>query len=55
MHSLGYFLMIYQNKQIAYRQMSLFVTPDLLAAKHYPGGRVFIYIAVLLERAAKMS
>lgn len=26
MHSLGYFMMIYQNKQIAYRQMSLFIT-----------------------------
>ena len=55
MHSLGYFLMIYQSMLIAYRQMSLFITPDHPAVKHYPGGRIFIYIAALLERAAKMS
>ena len=47
--------MIYQSMLIAYRQMSLFITSDRQAVKHYPGGRIFIYTVVLLERAAKMS
>jgi F0F1-type ATP synthase alpha subunit len=47
-------MMIYLNKQIAYRQMSLFITSSP-GREAISGGCIFIYIVVLLERAAKMS
>lgn len=47
-------MMIYQNKLIAYRQMSLFVT-STTGPRSIIWRRFFIYIADLLERAAKMS
>ncbi len=50
----SYFMMTYLNKQIAYRQMSLFVT-STTRPRSFIWWCFFIYIAVLLERAAKMS
>lgn len=47
-------MMIYLSKQLAYRQMSLFITSSSRTWS-FIRWCLFIYIVVLLERAAKMS